>query len=315
MKKWIVLLCILSLLLGLAACGGKEDSYPIEAEGQEGSQDTEDHQEEPAPPAGLETEGEEPVLPDTPSQDNQEAEEPDASEGEALYVSHTDVTLQYKGDSFRMTVWDGSGDAPDACEYTSANPEIAKVDAAGGEITAVAPGTTTITAHVTYNGEQLSFECIVRCVLDEEEPTLPVSGVEAQIPSLQDFFTTLQGSYEGLNAMMVLEGELLDNYYPGLSSIAAVEEILIQETMMSTSNIAIGLVKLNDAATLDDVLAVQDILQGRITTQAEGGAFYPESCETWEKGVTTSLSNRIGMFVYPDKAQELADLFTEAFTN
>ena len=73
MKKWIILLCILSLLLGLAACGGKEDSYPIEAEGQEGSQDTEDHQEEPAPPAGLETEGEEPVLPDTPSQDKEEA--------------------------------------------------------------------------------------------------------------------------------------------------------------------------------------------------------------------------------------------------
>ena len=56
-----------------------------------------------------------------------------------------------------------------------------------------------------------------------EEPSQPVSG-GAELPSLQEFFTTLQGKYDSLDAMAVIEGDLLENYYPGLSSIAAVEK-------------------------------------------------------------------------------------------
>lgn len=115
--------------------------------------------------------------------------------------------------------------------------------------------------------------------------------------------------------MAVLDGELLENYYPGLSGIAAVEEILIQETAMSTANVAVGLVKLSDNATTQDILAVQSVLQSRITAQAEGGAFYPDSCETWENGVITSASNCVGMFVYPDGAHSMASLFTDTFSN
>ena len=74
-------------------------------------------------------------------------------------------------------------------------------------------------------------------------------------------------------------------------------------------------VKLSEDATLEDITAVQEILQARITTQAEGGAWYPESCETWKNGIITSVSNTVGMFVYPEQAQELADAFTEAFSN
>ena len=34
-----------------------------------------------------------------------------------------------------------------------------------------------------------------------------------------------------------------------------------------------------------------------------------------EQAVTTSTSNVVGMFVYPDAAQAMADLFTESFSN
>lgn len=314
MKKLARLFLAAVLLLGLTACGGKGGNQSAKGE-REPVQPVEDNREELAPPATPEIGGEEPVLPPENPSGSEETDETDAGVEDALHVSHTDVTLRYEGESFRMTVWDVHGNDPDACEYTSSNPEIAMVDAAGGEVTAVAPGTATITANVTYKGEHIGFECIVRCVWDEEEPTLPVSGEVEQAPSLEEFFTTLQGSYEGLDAMMVVEGELLDNYYPGLSSIAAVEEILVQETMMSTANLAVGLVKLNDTATLDDILAVTDIFQNRITSQAAGGAFYPESCETWEKGVITSVARCVGLFVYPGGAQGLADLFTESFSS
>ena len=65
----------------------------------------------------------------------------------------------------------------------------------------------------------------------------------------------------------------------------------------------------------DDVAAVQAVFQSRIDTQAAGGAWYPASCETWEQGVITSASNVVGMFVYPEDAQGMADLFTETFGN
>lgn len=149
---------------------------------------------------------------------------------------------------------------------------------------------------------------------EEEKDGQPgADGAEAS--PLKDFYATLQAKYEGLDAMMVIEGELLETYYPGLSEIAAVEEIYLQETMITTANVAVGMVKLSEDATLEDITAVQEILQARITTQAEGGAWYPESCETWKNGIITSVSNTVGMFVYPEQAQELADAFTEAFSN
>lgn len=57
------------------------------------------------------------------------------------------------------------------------------------------------------------------------------------------------------------------------------------------------------------------MLNARITAQAEGGAWYPASCETWAQGVITSVSNYVGMFVYPEDAQDMADLFTDTFSN
>ena len=109
-------------------------------------------------------------------------------------------------------------------------------------------------------------------VPEEEKDDQPGSDGEEASP-LKDFYATLQAKYEGLDAMMVIEGELLETYYPGLSEIAAVEEIYLQETMITTANVAVGMVKLSEDATLEDITAVQEILQARITTQAEGGAW------------------------------------------
>lgn len=325
MKKVWAILLTLALALGLAACGGRDGAGDPDNE-PAGVQD-------PAENGGPAPEGQEPQLPS--AGDEREPQAPDQSadpaqpqpdepkedgekpEEETVHVSHRDVTLRYAGESFRLTVWDTDGKDPDACSYTSADEAVAAVDAGGGEITAVAPGTTTVTVHAVFGDKEQDFDCIVRCVWREEaaeEPGQPVSGGAAD-PSLADFFATLQSSYEGLGAMAVMEGEVLDAYYPGLSDVAAVEEVLIQETMMSMSNVAVGLVKFSDEATLDDRLAVQAIFQARITAQAEGGAWYPASCETWEQGIITSVSNVAGMFVYPDEAQSMADLFTVTYSN
>lgn len=333
MKKILAVMLTLTLTLALAACGGKNNDTAGEPDGsiqtpaEPSPAPTPTPDPAPEPPAG---QGEEPKVPEQSPDASEETQTPEESgEDDAAVerISHEDVTLRAAGDSFRLTVWDSNGNAPDACTFTSADPAIAEVDEAGGEVTAVAPGTTTVTAHVKFGDKETDFSCIVRCVWKAEpvsgsgedvvqppaEETAPPAG--ESLPSLSGFFATLQGSYEGLGAMSVMEGEVLDNYYPGLSSHPAVEEALIQETMMSMSNVAVGLVKFTDEATLDDMLEVQAILQGRINAQAEGGAWYPASCETWKAGVITSVSRHMGMFVYPDEAQTLADLFTQTFSN
>lgn len=318
MRKLLALLLALTMLLGLASCGKKDNKENNSTVSEDQNQiQVPEPQPEPEPS---------PLLPDPEKDEMGSTDEILEDNGEpeeerVIRVSHQDVTLTAPGEGFRLTVWDSSGQDPDECVYTTADPAIAVVDEAGGAVTAVAPGTTTVTVHAAYGEEKADFDCIVRCNWTESakdetgdaEPSLP--GSAASLPSLDGFFTTLQGSYEGLDGMMVIEGEVLENYYPGLSDIAAVEEMLVQETMMSTANVAVGLVKLSDSATAEDIQAVQNIFQARITTQAEGGAWYPASCETWENGVITSVSNCVGMFVYPENAQELADLFTEAFTN
>ncbi len=319
MKKTLTAALALLLALLLTACSlnisnlfntSKDDPAPPPVE----------EPDPPAPPAeptepALPSQSEEPSIPEEEQPSTPDAPQPeeDDSEERVIRVSHEDVTLFSAGETFRFTVWDSNGDDPDTCTYTSADPAIASVDESGGEVTAVAPGTTTITVRAAYGEEEQEFSCIVRCRWEDAEPVLPDDAPAASAPSLQEFFATLQGQYEGLGAMMVMEGELLENYYPGLSSIAAVEEIYLQETMITTANVAVGLVKLSDSASSDDVAAVMDVLNARITTQAEGGAWYPASCETWRQGITTSASNYVGMFVYPSEAQAMADLFTQTF--
>lgn len=315
-KKQLTALALILLLL-LTACslnpGSKQDADDPAppAVGEPQAPDVPDEPSQPEPPS-------QPDAPDVPEMEQPDAPDvPQPEEGDSeervIHVSHKDVTLFSAGETFRFTVWDSDGKDPDACTYTSADPEVAAVDEGGGEVTAVAPGTTTVTVHAVFGEETQDFSCIVRCRWEDAEPVLPDDAPAAGTPSLQDFFATLQGQYEGLGAMMVMEGELLENYYPGLSSIAAVEEIYLQETMITMANVAVGMVRLSDSATADDVAAVKDVLQARIDTQAGGGAWYPASCETWEQGVITSAGNVVGLFVYPDEVQALADAFTETF--
>lgn len=329
-KKWTALFLTLAMLLSLSACSlnflNRYDGKPEEPDAPppEAVQP-----EEPDIPdeGGDDVMAEEPEIPD----DTQDGPLPDPEEGEKepelpeeeteITASHKDVTLR-KGETFTLSAQNVSGNY--ACTFTSADETIAAVDEKLGTVTAVAPGKTTVTMHLECESGQYDFECIIRCAWKEEDapaapeetPSAPEDAApEVPSASLSGFYDSLQGSYEGLRGMMVLDGELLDTYYPGLSSIAAVEEVLIQETQMTMANVAVGLVKLSSDATLDDVTAVTDVLNARITAQAEGGAWYPASCETWAQGVITSVSNYVGMFVYPEDAQDMADLFTDTFSN
>lgn len=324
MKKAITLMLSLAVLLSLTACSlNFLNRYDGEADEPDGNGSTPPavQPEEPSVPGEDDVAAVEPEIPDdtpdaTPLPDPEEDEkEPDAPEDKTgITASHTDVTLFSEGETFTLSARDVPGIY--ACTFTSADETVAAVDEKLGTVTAAAPGMTTVTMHLECESGQYDFDCIVRCSWKEEEASTPGETAPGQASvSLNDFYSTLQSSYEGLDSMMVLDGELLDTYYPGLSSIAAVEEVLIQETRMTMANMAVGLVKLSDDAVFDDFVAVTEVLNARIAAQADGGAWYPASCETWGQGVTTSVTRYVGMFVYPESAQDMADLFTETFSN
>lgn len=324
MKKTTVILLTLAILLTLPACSltflnktvntgqdDKPDEPPVQSQ-EPSVPDPAPTQPDDTPSSLLpDPDQTDDAVPDVGEPDTPEEEKPE--EAEAIKLSNTDVTLRSEGESFTLKLQNVPGIY--AATFTSDDPEIASVDEMTGLVTAVAPGNTKIKVHLEGDGVQRDFECIIRCVWKGEEASQPASGTASSRPALSSFFSTLQGSYEGLGAMMVMDGELLENYYPGLSDIASVEEVLIQETMISMSNVAVGLVKLSDDASLDDVIAVQNVLQTRIDTQANGGAFYPDSCDTWKAGVITSVSNCVGMFVCPEYAENMANDFIVAFSN
>ena len=79
---------------------------------------------------------------------------------------------------------------------------------------------------------------------------------------------------------------------------------------MTMANSAVSLIEVENSS---DVQTVKDILAARAKAQADGGAWYPASCETWANAVIVSTGNYVGMFVYPENAQAMADLFVSTY--
>lgn len=96
---------------------------------------------------------------------------PEETPTETIEPSHTDITFFGPGESIKFIPKGISGTY--SCTYATENESIASVNQETGKVTAVGPGTTTVSMHVEYNG-QYDFSCIVRCNWSEDkEPTLP----------------------------------------------------------------------------------------------------------------------------------------------
>jgi len=130
----------------------------------------------------------------------------------------------------------------------------------------------------------------------------------------------LTAFYEGVMeenewpALMALEGELLDSFYPGLSDLA-LKQCLIYTAAISAS---VGEIALVEAESEEDAQKAADIFQARIDYQVgddttPGGAWYPATIEGWK---TTSRIERQGNFVLlaaGDYAGEAVESFNALF--
>lgn len=209
MKRAACLFLSLLLVLGLTACKSLEDLDFNKIMDRIFASD--DRPARPivqtAPSSGKDgggtTKAEEPVIPDhsgdpspaqpdqtgpdpAPGPDPEPAPPPVAPGTGDVTASHSDATFFGPGESFRFLPKGLSGTY--ACTYEVEDPEVASVDQETGRVTAVAPGTTTVSMHVEAGG-QYDFECIVRCnwkAEDKPPKSDPKSDAEPAPPPSGD---------------------------------------------------------------------------------------------------------------------------------
>ena len=136
------------------------------------------------------------------------------------------------------------------------------------------------------------------------------ADAEAADVDLTAFYTELEKKYEWNEGYMVdLEGEMLESYYPGISDIPT-KQFLAKAPMMS---FVVNELVLMQCETEQDADAAAAILQDRVDTQAEGGAWYPESMEAWGKAQVIRQETYVAMIASASYQQEMADAFNALF--
>ena len=115
--------------------------------------------------------------------------------------------------------------------------------------------------------------------------------------------------------MVETEGEMLDMYYPGLSEIDT-EQLVAKAPMMSA---AVNELVLVQCETDADVERVVEILQERINYQVgdennPGGAWYPESIESWKKAEVIQQGNYVALVASAEYQDTIVEMFNQSFS-
>lgn len=283
MKRWTALLALSALTLSLlTACGGSADdaspsagaSEAVSAGVSEAPAESPEPSEEPSAGVSDPAEG--------------ESADPEPSISPTLTLSMTDATITYAGYVLTLTPTFTGTDSTNVT-WISDDETVATVDQSGN-VTSVAPGKTVITA-AADNG--LTATCIVRCRWTETAaPSASPSAAPSQAPSsgvdLSALAQTLIGGYELPASLTPADTEVMDAFYPGLSAISASQR-LVYVTSMS---INMGELALIEVESSGDVSAVKSILQARIDSMVNGGAWYPEATELWANSARIASSGR-----------------------
>ncbi len=159
----------------------------------------------------------------------------------------------------------------------------------------------------------MSFTLLAGCgSKDNNVDTQPSDNAGSVTPDDPQFGKDLTAFYDHMmNAaveppmMMLLEGEMLDSTYPGLSAIET-RQCVAAMPAISAVAAEFAFVEVSNAA---DAKIVRDIFQDRIDAQVNGGAWYPETVEAWQNcSEIVEIGNYVCLFVHADK-----DILVKAF--
>ena len=230
-----------------------------------------------------------------------------SSQGASISLNRTDVTLKTAGSSFNLRYTA----EPSGVEafFSSSDEKVATVDGKG-TVTAVGPGTATIT--VTLGSDLAEASCIVRCKWDEasnggssssgSSSSGGSSSSSASKVDLSGFYTTITGKYQ-FSFMTEAVDQALDQYFAGLSGLNLVQRVVYQCGMSPSPHGDFVLVQVSDSKDVD---TVKGILQARIDYMVgdgngPGGAFYPMEATMWEENARIAVNGDYAMLiVHPD---------------
>ena len=135
---------------------------------------------------------------------------------------------------------------------------------------------------------------------------------DEKVPDLnqyyEDFMATLGA--DNTPAMMDLEGEFLDAFYPGLSGLKT-RQLVVKAAAISSVPFEFALVELENAA---DVQKAEEIFQARIDAQVQGGAFYPETIEGWKKAQVITKGSVVALISAGDSQSSAVEAFEKLFS-
>lgn len=123
----------------------------------------------------------------------------------------------------------------------------------------------------------------------------------------EDFMASL--GEDNTPAMMDLEGEALESYYPGLSGYA-MKQSVVKMAMIDSVAFEFALVELEKES---DAQAVADIFQARVDAQVSGGAFYPATTEAWEQAQIITHGNVVALIVAGSEQSQAVEAFEKLF--
>ena len=149
-------------------------------------------------------------------------------------------------------------------------------------------------------------------VKPEEAPVVTPEAPVAGSVDLNAFYLSLVESYgENFPATMNLceAVEMLDGFYPGMSEIDA-KQMMIYQPMMGAVVCEIALVEVVNSADID---AVKAMMQARIDTQVDGGAWYPESIEGWKNNSRIVVNGNCVMMIAYSDCDAIVDAFNGLF--
>jgi hypothetical protein len=278
------------MMLTLAACGGKNDvaQNTVDTGAADDAADT--TVSDTVPETDAKDEAADSDADNTQSDAADGAEETDPVPA----LNRNDFTLKNVGDTFRLEV----EHLPEGAVVTwSISDEAVATVAEDGTVTAVAAGTATATAAFG----DVAMSCIVRVNAETADEGGAVGG-----NSLNAFVADVMGKYElPMGLMEVSEPELISNFFAGLSDIAT-EQVVVYLTMMGPMNGEIVAVEVKNGS---DVAAVEKILNDRIAYMIDGGAFYPEATETWEKNAKVVSEGNFVLLVTSASCEAIAEDF------
>jgi len=137
---------------------------------------------------------------------------------------------------------------------------------------------------------------------------------ETATVDLTAFYTALEADCGWSGAMVDIEGEMLDAYYPGLKEVPALQLVAKMPMMSSVVNEMAFL----QCETEEDAAKAAEILQDRIDYQVgdennPGGAWYPESIESWKKGQVIQQGTYVAMIASAEYQDQIVERFNSLF--